>query len=194
MSTPPSSRPTILQRIAAGDRSAVQQCIDAYGPLVGSLARRMGLAADEAADAVQDIFVALWRSAERFDPALATEKVFVAMIARRRLIDLRRRLGRRAESAASEAGESLASGARSAVEELALRDEGARARAALSELRPEQRRVIELSVLEGLSHQQIADTTGMPLGTVKTHARRGLQRVRELLRSGSGTATGGVGA
>jgi RNA polymerase sigma factor (sigma-70 family) len=188
VSTPPPSRPTILQRIAAGDRAAVQQCIDAYGPLVGALARRMGLVGGEAEDAVQDIFVALWRSAERFDPALAAENVFVAMIARRRLIDVRRRIGRRVEGVASEAGESLASGER------AVRDEGARARAALSELRPEQRRVIELSVLEGLSHQQIADSTGMPLGTVKTHARRGLQRVRELLGADARPAPGGVGA
>jgi RNA polymerase sigma factor (sigma-70 family) len=194
VSTPPPSRPTILQRIAAGDRAAVQQCIDAYGPLVGALARRMGLVGGEAEDAVQDIFVALWRSAERFDPALAAENVFVAMIARRRLIDVRRRIGRRVEGVASEAGESLASGERPAIEQLAVRDEGARARAALSELRPEQRRVIELSVLEGLSHQQIADSTGMPLGTVKTHARRGLQRVRELLGADARPAPGGVGA
>ena len=116
------------------------------------------------------------------------------MIARRRLIDLRRRLGRRAEGVASEVDEALASGERSAVEELAVRDEGRRARAALEELRPEQRRVIELSVVEGLSHQQIADTTGMPLGTVKTHARRGLQRVRELLALEGRPAAGGAEA
>lgn len=194
MSKLQSSGPTILQRIAAGDRGAVQQCIDAYGPLVGALARRMGLAGSEAEDAIQDIFVALWRSAERFDPTLAAEAVFVAMIARRRLIDLRRRMGRRAESAASEVGEAIASSERPAIEQLAVRDEGARARAALSELRPEQRRVIELAVLEGLSHQEIADSTGMPLGTVKTHARRGLQRVRELLGVAARPAAGGVGA
>ncbi|HVS19940.1 MAG TPA: sigma factor-like helix-turn-helix DNA-binding protein [Planctomycetota bacterium] len=45
-----------------------------------------------------------------------------------------------------------------------------------------------------MSHQEIADTTGMPLGTVKTHARRGLQRVRELLRIGAGSTAGRVGA
>jgi RNA polymerase sigma factor (sigma-70 family) len=194
VSTLPSTQPTILQRIAADDRGAVQQCIDAYGALVGTLARRMGFSGGELDDAVQDVFVALWRSAQRYDPALATEKVFVAMIARRRLIDLRRRLGRRAEGVATEVGEELSSGERPAVETLAVRDEGARARAALSELRPEQRRVIELSVIEGLSHQEISDSTGMPLGTVKTHARRGLQRVRELLGLPAGSAQRGVGA
>ena len=194
MSAPQSSRPTILQRIAAGERDAVQQCIDAYGGLVGSLARRAGLGAPEAEDVIQDIFVAVWRSAARFDPEVAAERTFVGMIARRRLIDLRRRLGRRAEGAAAEADEALESGARDTVEELAVRDEGQRARAALAELRPEQRRVIELSVVEGLSHQEIANTTGMPLGTVKTHARRGLQRVREILKIEGRSAAGGVGA
>ena len=195
MSSPPSTRPTILQRIAAGDREAVQQCIDAYGGMLASLARRAGLAAGEAEDAIQDIFVALWRSAQRFDPSVAAERTFVGMIARRRLIDLQRRLGRRAENAAAaEADEALPSGERGIDEELAVRDEGRRARAALQELRPEQRRVLELSIVEGLSHQQIADVTGMPLGTVKTHARRGLQRVRELLGMDSRSAAGGVGA
>ncbi|HVS18795.1 MAG TPA: sigma factor, partial [Planctomycetota bacterium] len=121
MSAHQTSQPTILQRIAAGDRQAVQQCIDAYGGLVGSMARRAGLAAGEAEDAVQDVFVALWRSAQRFDPAVAAERTFDAMIARRRLIDVRRRLGRRAENNAAEPEETLASGARSAVEELAER-------------------------------------------------------------------------
>jgi RNA polymerase sigma-70 factor (ECF subfamily) len=54
--------------------------------------------------------------------------------------------------------------------------------------------VIELSVIEGLSHQEIAESTGMPLGTVKTHARRGLLRVRELLGRAAGPAPRGVGA
>lgn len=190
VSSPQATSPTILQRIASGDSDAVQQCIDTYGGLVASLVRRAGVGVGETEDAVQDIFVSLWRSAQRFDPQVAAERTFVGMIARRRLIDLRRRLGRRPEVAAAEADEALPSEERGADEELAVRDEGLRARAALAELRPEQRRVIELSVVEGLSHQQIADSTGMPLGTVKTHARRGLQRVRDLLRIGGGSAQG----
>jgi RNA polymerase sigma-70 factor (ECF subfamily) len=51
----------------------------------------------------------------------------------------------------------------------------------MQQLRPEQRKVLELSVYEGLSHQQISGATGLPLGTVKTHARRGLIRLRELM-------------
>src|SRR5438105_2322200 len=63
-----------------------------------------------------------------------------------------------------------------------LADEARRARAALGQLRPEQRRVLELAIDRGLTHEEIARTTGLPLGTVKTHARRGLIRLRELLQ------------
>ncbi len=60
-------------------------------------------------------------------------------------------------------------------------EEAARAVAAIRELRPDQQAVLKLSVYEGWSHQRIAEELKMPLGTVKTHARRGLQRVREML-------------
>jgi RNA polymerase sigma-70 factor (ECF subfamily) len=157
----------------------VQECIDGYGSLVWSLARRLCPSAADAEDVVQEIFIDLWKSAARFDPGTASEATFVAMISRRRLIDLRRKLSRRGES--GELSESIEEEGRSHEEEIEIRDEAGRAGRALSELRPEQRRVLGLAVYEGLSHQQIADTTGMPLGTVKTHARRGLMRVRELL-------------
>src|SRR5689334_16385093 len=73
--------PSILQRIATGERAAVQECIDAYGGLIWSLARRWSPAPHEAEDAVQEIFIDLWKSAARFDQAQASETTFVAMIA-----------------------------------------------------------------------------------------------------------------
>ena len=62
-----------------------------------------------------------------------------------------------------------------------IEEEAARARQYMQKLRPEQRQVLELSITHGLSQSQIADATDLPLGTVKTHARRGLMRLRELL-------------
>ena len=59
------------------------------------------------------------------------------------------------------------------------------AAAAMRTLRPEQQQVLRLSIIQGMSHQEIADATGMPIGTVKTHARRGLMQVRETLRLGN---------
>jgi RNA polymerase sigma-70 factor (ECF subfamily) len=83
----------ILVRVAAGDGTAVRACQDTFGGLVWSIARRMLGATAEAEDAVQEVFIELWRSAGRYDPERGTEVQFVATIARRRIIDRVRRLG-----------------------------------------------------------------------------------------------------
>src|SRR5215467_13463308 len=92
----PSLPEPLLGRVAAGDDQATRTCIERYGGLVYALARRFeGGAGADIEDAVQEIFLDLWKSAPRFDPAIASETAFVATIARRRLIDRRRTRGRR---------------------------------------------------------------------------------------------------
>lgn len=170
---------SILQRIAAGDQTAVQECLKSYGRLVWSLARRMLRNHDDAEDAVQEIFLDVWKNAARFDPAQASETTFVAMIARRRLIDKLRRTQRRI--AADPIDDVLAEPSVRDDKAMQTNVEAREAAKALDQLRPEQRQVLQLSIVHGLSHQEIADSTGMPLGTVKTHARRGIIQVREIL-------------
>jgi RNA polymerase sigma factor (sigma-70 family) len=85
---------TVLERIAAGDPAAVDECIDRYGALVWSLARRHLRQHADADDAVQEIFIEIWRSAARFDPVIASEATFITMISRRRLIDRQRKQSR----------------------------------------------------------------------------------------------------
>ena len=182
----------ILNRIAAGDANAVQDCLKAYGGLVWSLARRMLRNQDDAEDVVQEIFVDIWKNAERFDPDQASETTFVAMIARRRIIDRIRYAQRRPapdslDDLVSEPAGRLDLSMQTSVEA----SEAARA---LNELRPEQQQVLQLSIVHGLSHQEISDATGIPLGTVKTHARRGILRAREILGLGSTKFTGEVSA
>jgi len=178
--------PLILQRIASGDKAAVQACIDRYAGLVWSLTRRMALNGADAEDAVQEIFVEIWRNAFRFDPNIASETAFVAMIARRRLIDRRRRMSRQRDRAPLDD----TSPTRPDPLKAELGEEAGIAARALEELSSEQQRVLRLSLLQGLSHERIATATGLPLGTVKTHARRGLLRIREML---TGAKTGGLG-
>jgi len=174
---------SVLERIASGDSSAVRECIDQYGALVWSLARRLSQTAADAEDATQDIFLQIWRSAGRFDESKGSEKVFIAMIARRRLIDrLRKSAAEPHMDSSDEVLESVAWSEPGSGNTAETSIEAAQALQALSELRPEQRQVLELGLLHGLTQSEIAKRLGMPLGTVKSCMRRGLIRVRECMQ------------
>jgi RNA polymerase sigma-70 factor (ECF subfamily) len=178
----------ILPAVARGDPDAVRECVERYKNLVWSLARRQ-LPAAEAEDAVQEIFIELWKSADRFDPQKASEKTFIATIARRRLIDRLRRHGRRPQMQSLPEPDEPA--AEPAVDDHVAIERGVEASMAaryLAELRPEQRNVIRMSVVYGMSHSEIAESTGIAIGTVKSHIFRGLARVRERLAEAEAAA------
>lgn len=171
-----SADPTPLELLSSGIPGGVEACLDAYAPMVQALARRLLPAGSDVEDVVQEIFVELWRTADRFDGSKASDRGFVAMVARRRIIDRRRRME-----------------ARPATESLPERDVyagtdhertlgrvlAAPAMDALRTLDAEWQRWIVMNVVEGYSHGEIARSTGTPLGTVKTGIRRGLQRMRD---------------
>ena len=169
----------ILDRISEGDGSAVHECLDKYGGLVWSLSRRMFRNDADAEDAVQEIFVDIWKNAGRFDEAQASETTFVAMIARRRLIDRLRKSSREPNIDSFE--DILVEPANRENEFLQTSIEAKQAAEMMGDLRPEQRKILHLSIVEGFSHGEIAKVLKLPLGTVKTHARRGLIEVRESL-------------
>jgi len=166
--------------VATGDQEAVRLCIARYGGLVWSLARRVGLSDAESEDAMQEVFTSIWQNAGRYDSSIASETAFVATIARRRLIDRRRKVGRR--PVAASLTEEITGGPSAApAGPVEAEETSKKAVSALTRLSDEQQRVLRLSVYEGLSHELISRATGLPLGTVKTHARRGLIRLRALL-------------
>jgi RNA polymerase sigma factor (sigma-70 family) len=171
----------LLPRVAAGESDAVAACLDRYANLVWSLARRYTSSQADAEDAVQEIFIDLWSSAGRYDPGKASETTFVAMIARRRLIDRLRKDRREPGMEELEHAQALDEPGPSARVE--ARDEAARASRLIRTLKPEQQQVIKMAVYDGQTHQSIADTLGMPLGTVKTHLRRGLMRIRGAMQT-----------
>src|SRR5271154_3888414 len=171
--------PSVLQRIASGDSDAVRECIEQYGALVWSLARRLSRTASDAEDATQEIFLDIWRSASRFDATQGSDKAFIAMIARRRLIDRLRKTTSEPAMDPVEALETVAWSDPGTASETAL--EAEQAARALLELRPEQREVLELGLLHGLTQSEIGIRLNMPLGTVKSFMRRGLIKVRELM-------------
>lgn len=175
-----SNAKPVLPRIAAGDTSAVDECLQRYGGLVWSLARRRCADVQLAEDAVQNIFLHLWKVAATFDESIASETTFIAMVARRRLIDYQRKQMSKKDFVQCEFDhlemESVDPSAK-----IEISEEAARAVKILSQLPADQQTVIRLSVFEGLSHSRIAEQTGLKLGTVKTHIRRGITKIRESL-------------
>ncbi len=169
----------LLPQVAAGDPTAVDAFLRRHQNMVWGLARRFCRSAEDAEDATQDIFVEIWRSAARFDSRAGSEVTFLMTIARRRLIDRARRQGRRPAAELLEDAGTIAAPVQQDRAE--LDDEVVRAQTALAQLRPEQREVLGLALGHGRTHQEIAAAIGIPLGTVKSHARRGLIRLREML-------------
>lgn len=174
--------PTILQRVACGEPGAVDRALDAYGGLVWGLVRRAIPSRADAEDLAQEVFIDLWRSAGRFDPARAPEAAFVAMIARRRIIDRSRRVRvrpgeQRLQEDVLEALPASPAPPESGPEQ---REEAQAVLGAVEALDDQRaRRLLGLSLLDGLSHGQIAAREGLPLGTVKSSLRRALVAVRE---------------
>ena len=188
-----SSANSVMARVAAGDPAAMEDCLARYGGLVWSIARRFSPTNADAEDAVQEVFIEVWRHAERYDESIASEPTFIAMIARRRLIDRQRRRDRQPQTTAWDET-TLPQATRDPAEWLQVCDDANRAREKMQELSSEQQRVLKLALEGGCSQSEIAERLQLPLGTVKTHARRGLIRLRELLAVGADKLTGKGGA
>lgn len=169
----------LLERIANGDRDAVAACIDQYSGLVWSLARRFIANEADAEEAVQDVFMELWSNASRFDSSKASEATWISMIARRRLIDrARRELRAPASESLSGVEHELGRDEHVAIEASA---ESSRVLQIIEAMNPDQMQVVRMSTWLGMTHAAIAERTNLPLGTVKSHLRRGLSRIREQL-------------
>jgi len=170
--------PSILQQVAANDQSAMDECLNRYGGLVWALVKRRCPLQADAEDVVQEVFMDIWKNAHRYDPSIAEESTFIAMITRRRLIDRSRRQQRLVDTAPLTEVPEPASDDLPNVE---VNDEAARIREIMQQLSDDERRVIELAIDRGMSQSQIAEHIKMSLGTVKSHARRGMLRLRSLV-------------
>lgn len=170
---------SILERIASGDEKAVKDCIDQYSGLIWSLSRRFIKNSEDAEEVVQEIFVNIWKNASTFDSSKASETSFVSMIARRRIIDfLRSKAARIQKLDHSEDSEAQAS---SDAEKMELNPDVQIVVDAINQLPKERQEVLYLSIQMGMSHSEISDQLDMPLGSVKSHYRRALQKLREMI-------------
>ncbi len=170
-----SGQSSLLERVAGGDKAAAREMVDRFGPLVWSLVRSFTDSKADAEDATQDVFVHLWKKAHMYDPRFGTEDQFVAVVARRRLIDRCRSDAARPARAVPDI-ESVATTTHGS--EGQSMDAGL-AREFLGGLVEEERTVLLLSIARGLTHEQIARHLSMPLGTVKGYIYRGLAALRE---------------
>jgi len=183
---PASSRSTegaaLIARIAAGDRDAFGRFYDAFAALVFGLIRRILRDQQAAEEVLQDVFWQIWREAPHYDPDRGSPEAWLLMRARTRAIDKLRSIRRREKTFVTPVDEAIARPGERAADSAGMVAEDRRTLdAALAELPPAQRRVIELAFFEGLTQSEIAARLGEPLGTVKTRARLGLERLRGVL-------------
>lgn len=171
---------TILQRIARGDRAAVDDCIKTYSGLIWSIGKRYLSDPCELEDVTQEIFIELWKNASRFDPACSQEGTFIAMIARRRVIDRFRRQ-RSVPSVESLEENHFEPPEDATIDSLTWGEDLIRVLRCMRGLDKARREVLILNLRDGVPMGRIAERLALPLGTVKSHARRGLIQVRRCM-------------
>ncbi len=160
------------------DRTAFAKLFDHFSPRLKAMLMKTGLNSGAAEDVLQDVMLSVWRKASQFDPHRAEASAWIYRIARNRRIDLARREGRPVPDEIANEPEAQSD----AGMILALDQEARRLREALGNLAPEQSAIIEKAYLGELTHREISTETGLPLGTIKSRIRLGLERLRHELK------------
>lgn len=165
---------TLEDRLIVGDETVLREIFDEYSAMVFGIGRR--LVGNDAEDLVQQVFIAAWQGRERFDPSKGSLGAWLSGITRFKAIDHLRAAGRRPSTPSADVGE------REAVEPVVDRvvDRMVLARA-LDTLPAARRVVVELGFFDDLTHPEIAERLDLPLGTVKSHMRRGLEALQREL-------------
>ncbi len=170
----------LLEGIAQGDEASLAALYDRYHLLSFSLALRVVNDRGRAEDVVQDAFLSVWRKAGSYAAGRGSVKTWLTSIVRNRAIDLVR--ARRETDGDDEAVLlALRDPRPGVVEQVTASLDRQTIRTAIAELPLEQRQAIAMAYFEGLSHSEIADSTGLPLGTVKSRIRLGMHRLKDLL-------------
>jgi RNA polymerase sigma-70 factor (ECF subfamily) len=170
--------------MAGGSERALAEVYDRFGGVAYGVALRILRDPALAQDAVQDAFLAAWRTAASFDPSRGTASTWLLTLVHRRAVDLVRREERRRADVLDESTP-VASGD-STDEAAEVRAERRRVQAALTRLPPDQREALELAYYGGLSQSQLAERLGIPLGTIKSRMFAALATLRDLLQDDKG--------
>ena len=185
--TEAENQQSLLAEVATGESKAFKELTKKYGNLIWSIARRYLSNQAEAEDAVQEIFLALWQSANRFDPSKGSEITFIATIARRRLIDGLRKNNK--HKILQSIDDSITDDVFKQKSNLETNAELSLAIGILESLDKKDQELLSLSIYQGYSHVEIAKLLNLPLGTVKTKIRRNLMKIREKIKGGKMNVT-----
>jgi RNA polymerase sigma factor (sigma-70 family) len=168
----------LLDAVASGDDAALAALYDRFGRVAYGLAYRILRDQTLAEDAVQEAFLAVWRSADSYRRERAKAATWILTLVHRRAVDLVRREDRRRSETLDEAQEPASE---SVDEEVGRRDRRVAVQAALAQLPDDQRQALELAYYGGYTQSELAERLGVPLGTIKSRMFAGLARLRELL-------------
>jgi RNA polymerase sigma-70 factor (ECF subfamily) len=168
----------LLQRVRQGDQRAMAEVFDRYGRAVYSVALRILKDTGHAEDVMQEIFFQIWRNSDSFIQGRGSLGAWLVVVARNRSIDMLRR--RKPVDSVDDVILASPSNIASEVEHNSMME---KVRKVLRDLPAEQQRSMELAFFEGLSHSEIAERTGDPLGTVKTRIRLALITLRKAFQS-----------
>ena len=172
----------LIRRMCDADETALGALYDRWARSLYSLVFHLLKDADEAEDVVEETFWQAWRKASSYEPSRGAVSTWLLTIGRRRALDrLRAKSRRKEESTHSGVLADIASPASDPLQMVESSERRSNVLTALRELPAEQREVLELGYFQGLSQSEIADTTGQPLGTVKTRMRLAMQKLREPL-------------
>jgi RNA polymerase sigma factor (sigma-70 family) len=169
----------LFSLVASSDENALAELYDRFGRVAYGLALRILRDEALAQDAVQDAFIAIWRSADRFLAERAKASTWILTLVHRRAVDLVRREDRRRADPLESAPEPTAQ--TTVEDEATLGYERRVVQEALRRLPPEQREALELGYYGGLTQSELAERLGQPLGTIKSRMFTGLNRLRDLL-------------
>jgi len=175
----------LVAAVASGSSEALARLYDRHAGTVFALARRLLSLVEDAEEVVQDVFSQVWRDASRYEAGRATVAGWIVMLTRARAIDrLRSRKARPdLRGVNPDSAPPLVAGDRN-PEQVTLTAEDVRSvRGALTVLPDAQRSLLELAYYEGMTHVEIAERTGVPLGTVKTRIRTAMMTLKGVLSS-----------
>lgn len=172
---------TLIQRATTGDQSAFATLYETTSKVVFGLVLRIVPERATAEEVLLDVYTQAWRQAGNYDSSRGSPLAWLMTIARSRAIDRLRSNRQDQHNEAIDDANGLVSSSISPEEASVLSERQRLVRTALDSLVPEQREVLELAYYGGLSHTEIAEKTGHPLGTVKTRTRLGMMKLREML-------------